>query len=103
MLLTHLDKVNGRSTEGNRLFQQLKDYAQTLVKQEMLVEYIAEKEGITYTDDEAKALQTSIEAQGYDDESVLRDTGRTMEQYVRIELLYEKVLDFLGENAKVKE
>ena len=91
----------GAATEED-LAKQLKDYAQTLVKQEMLVEYIAGKEGITYTDDEAKDLQQSIEVQGYTDESVKRETGRTMDQYVHIELLYEKVLDFLQENAKIE-
>ena len=91
----------GAATEQD-LQKQLKDYARTLVKQEMLVEYIAAKEDITYTDKEAAELQKDIEAQGYTDESVQRDTGRTMDQYVHIELLYEKVLDFLGENADVK-
>ena len=93
-------KYYGVSTE-KELKKQLKDYAQTLVKQEMLVEYIAEKEGISYTDDEAKKLQTDIETQGYTDETVEIETGRTMDQYVHIELLYEKVLDFLQENAKI--
>ena len=82
--------------------KQLKDYAETLVKQEMLLEYIADKEGITYTDEEAEKLLQDIESQGYDEESVQRETGRTMNQYVHIELLYEKVLDFLQENAKIK-
>ena len=90
----------GAATEQD-LQKQLQDYAQTLVKQEMLVEYIADKEGITYTDEEADKLQKDIETQGYTDESVQRDTGRTMDQYIHIELLYEKVLDFLGENAKL--
>ena len=91
----------GAATEED-LQKQLLDYAQTLVKQEMLVEYIAEKEGITYTDEEADALKQEIESQGYTEEAVQRDTGRTMEQYIDIELLYEKVLDFLGENADLK-
>jgi len=91
----------GAATEQD-LQKQLKDYARTLVKQEMLVEYIADKEDIAYTDEEADAFRKNIELQGYTDESVRRDTGRTMEQYVHIGLLYEKVLDFLGENAKLK-
>lgn len=91
----------GAATEKD-LQKQLKDYARTLVKQEMLVEYIAAKENITYTEDEAKALQTDIEKQGYDEKSVKRETGRTMAQYVHIELLYEKVLDFLQENADIQ-
>ena len=88
------------STE-KELKKQLKDYAQTLVKQEMLVEYIAEKEGISYTEEEAKNLQADIENQGYDEETVEIETGRTMDQYVHIELLYEKVLDYLQENANL--
>ena len=91
----------GAATEED-MQKQLKDYARTLVKQEMLIEYIADKEGISYTDEEADALKTNIESQGYNEESVLRETGRTMDQYVHIELLYEKVLDFLQENADIK-
>ena len=88
----------GVSTE-KELKKQLRDYAQTLVKQEMLIEYIAEKEGISYTEEEAEKLQTDIETQGYTDETVEIETGRTMEQYVHIELLYEKVLNYLQNNA----
>ncbi|MBE6046203.1 MAG: trigger factor [Clostridiales bacterium] len=91
-------KYYGVSTE-KELKKQLKDYAQTLVKQEMLIEYIAEKEGISYTEEEAEKLQTDIETQGYTDETVEIETGRTMEQYVHIELLYEKVLNYLQNNA----
>lgn len=93
-------KYYGVSTE-KELKKQLKDYAQTLVKQEMLIEYIAEKEGISYTDEEAANLQADIENQGYDEETVEIETGRTMDQYVHIELLYEKVLDYLQENANL--
>jgi FKBP-type peptidyl-prolyl cis-trans isomerase (trigger factor) len=95
-----IGKYYGVSTE-KELKKQLKDYAQTLVKQEMLIEYIAEKEGISYTEEEAEKLQKDIEAQGYDNKAVEIETGRTMDQYVHIELLYEKVLDFLQENAKM--
>ncbi len=93
-------KYYGVSTE-KELKKQLKDYAQTLVKQEMLVEYIAEKEGISYTDEEAANLQADIENQGYDEDTVEIETGRTMDQYVHIELLYEKVLDYLQDNANM--
>lgn len=95
----YIAQYYGAATEKD-LKQQFVDSAQVLVKQEMLIEYIADKEGITYTDEEAAELQKNIEAQGYTDESVERETGRTMEQYVHIELLYEKVQDYLGEIAK---
>ena len=98
---TIMAQYYGAASEAS-LKKQLKDYARTLVKQEMLIEYIAQKEDITYTDKEAETLQENIEAQGYDEDAVLRETGRDMEAYVHIELLYEKVMDFLLDNAKMQ-
>lgn len=88
-------------TSEDVLQKQFKDSARLLVKQEMLIEYIAGKEGITYTDEEASELKENIESQGYDEEMVEGQTGRTMKQYVHIELLYEKVQDFLLDKAKI--
>ncbi|MDO4175917.1 MAG: trigger factor [Bacillota bacterium] len=89
-------------TSDDVLQKQFKESARLLVKQEMLIEYIAEIEGITYTDEEAEELRNSIEAQGYDDEQVEQETGRTLDQYVRIELLFEKVKEFLVKEAVIK-
>lgn len=88
-------------TSEDVLQKQFKDSARLLVKQEMLIEYIAGKEGITYTDEEASELKENIESQGYDEEMVEQQTGRTMKQYVHIELLYEKVQDFILDKAKL--
>ena len=88
-------------TSEDVLQKQFKDSARLLVKQEMLIEYIAGKEGITYTDEDAAELKENIESQGYDEEMVEQQTGRTMKQYVHIELLYEKVQDFLLDKAKI--
>ena len=81
----------------------IEDSAKGLIKQEMLTEYIAEKEGLTYTDEEKEKTIAEVEGQGYDDETVKQYTGRTMEQYAHIRLLYEKVQDFILDNAKVKK
>lgn len=96
-----MSQYYGASSEED-LDLMLDDYAKTLVKQEMLVEYIAGKEGLTYTDEETEKLKKDIEEQGYDEDTVLRETGRTMEQYLHIELLYEKVLNFLVKEADIK-
>ena len=80
----------------------IEDSVKTLIKQELLVEYIADKEGLEYTDEEKEKLISDLEGQGYTEETVKSYTGRDMEQYAHIELLYEKVQDFLLENAKVK-
>lgn len=98
---TIMSQYYGVSSE-KELKKQLKDYAKVLVKQEMLVEYIAEKEDLSYTKEEAESLQSDIESQGYDEESVERETGRNMDEYVHIELLYEKVLEYLQDNADIK-
>lgn len=79
------------------------DSSKLRVKQEMLIEYIADKEGLEYTKKEKNKLIKEFEATGYDDESIEQQTGRDMDDYVRIELLYQKVLDFLLENANITE
>ena len=91
-----------QAKDENEFAAKIEDSAKALVKQEMLVEYIADKEDITYTDEEAEELQKNIESQGYDEEAVQRETGRNMEEYIHIELLYEKVQDFLLEKADIK-
>ena len=78
------------------------DSSKLRVKQEMLIEYIAEKEGIEYTEKEAEALISEFESMGYDESTIESQTGRTEDEYVRVELLYQKVLEFLLENAVIK-
>lgn len=78
------------------------DSSKLRVKQEMLIEYIAAKEGLEYTDEEADEMVSSFRQMGYDEEMVKSQTGHDMDSYVRIELLYQKVLEFLLDNAVVK-
>lgn len=78
------------------------DSSKLRVKQEMLIEYIAAKEGLKYTDEEEEEMVSSFEKMGYDEEMVKSQTGHDMDSYVRIELLYQKVLEFLLDNAKIK-
>lgn len=92
----------GVSTE-KELKKMIKESAQLLVKQELLIEYIADKEELSYTDDELNSMVESLESQGYDDEAVEEQTGRDMEQYAHISLLYSEVQDFIYDNAKVIE
>lgn len=79
------------------------DSSKLRIKQEMLIEYIAAKEKLEYTDKEKNKLIKEFEATGYDDEAIKTQTGRNMEDYVRIELLYQKVLEFLLENANITD
>ncbi|MDD6190816.1 MAG: trigger factor [Firmicutes bacterium] len=83
------------------LDKMIEESAQLLVKQELIIEYIAETEKLTNSDDEIKNTVESLKNQGYDDEKVEKETGRNLEQYAHISLLYQKVQDFIFENAKV--
>lgn len=78
------------------------DSSKLRVKQEMLIEYIAAKEDLKYTEEEAEEMISSFETMGYDEATVKSQTGHDMDSYVRIELLYQKVLEFLLDNAKIK-
>lgn len=77
------------------------DSSKLRVKQEMVIEYIADAEKLEYTQEEKNKMIEDFEAAGYDEKSIETQTGRTMEEYVHIELLYQKVLDFLLENAEI--
>lgn len=97
-----LNQMYGTNKE-NEVKSIIEDSTKTLIKQEMLTEYIAQEENITYTDEELEKNIADIEKQGYNEETVMNYTGRTMNQYAHIRLLYDKVQDFILENAKVKE
>ncbi|MDO4485216.1 MAG: trigger factor [Bacillota bacterium] len=95
-----LSKYNFKDEEE---FEKVNDESSKLrIKQEMLLEYIADKEGIEYTEEEKEKLLADFEKQGYDEDEIEEQTGRTADEYVHIELLYQKVLDFLLENAVIK-
>lgn len=72
------------------------------VKQEMLLEYIADKEGLEYSSEEAEQMLADFEKQGYDEKAIQEQTGRAADEYIHIELIYQKVLEFLVDNAQIK-
>jgi len=77
------------------------EQSQTWVKQEMLMECIADAEELEYTEDEKEELMDQYVSAGYDSDTVYSQTGRTLSDYAHISLLYEKVTDFLLENAEI--
>ncbi len=72
------------------------------IKQEMLIEYIADKEKLTYTEAEVEKMKEYYASIGYDDVAMEKQTGRKADAYIRLMLLRQKVLDFLLDNAKIK-
>ncbi len=80
-----------------------KDSSKQRVKQEMIIEYIAQKEGLECTKKEKEAQIEKYENAGYDEKTIKTQTGRDMDDYVEMELLYEKILDLLLDNANITE
>lgn len=96
--------------------QTVAEGAESLAKTQILTAAIAKKEGMSVTDDEVKkaisdAVAANASSGGEDvDENSLREQFKsiygdaiTLEDYYKINLLSDKVINFLKENAKIKE
>ena len=76
--------------------------AQAYVKEQMVMYYIAELEGLTYTDEEADEIRTAIDEAGFDDETFKQQYGQDIESYIDAALVFSKVSGFIYDNAVVK-
>lgn len=81
----------------------IKDIAQDYVKEQMVLYYIAEQEGLTYSDEDADELREAIDEAGYDDESFKDNYGQEIEVYIDYALTYQEVGTFLLENSVVSD
>lgn len=84
--------------------EQIELYAQELVKQEMIIYAISEKEGIDVTDEEYdEYLSDMLESSGFEDEAAFKNyTGMSLEKYAETykldrDLLLTKELDTIYE------
>lgn len=80
-----------------------KGIAQDYVKEQMVLYYIAEKEGLSYSDDDADELRSAIDEAGYTDETFKETYGQEIEPYIDYVLTFQEVGDFLFNNAVVKK
>ena len=72
------------------------------VKEQMVMYDIAEKEDLSYTDEEEDELRTQLEDAGYqDDETFVETFGQDMDTYIELALTFNKVGEFIYDNAKV--
>lgn len=79
-----------------------KETAQAYVKEQMVMYDIAEKEDLSYTDEEEEELRTQLEDAGYqDDETFVETFGQDMDTYIELALTFNKVGEFIYDNAKV--
>lgn len=84
--------------------------AESIAKTQLIAEAIAVKENITVTADEVKAEIAKVSEQAGQDEETLKQSFKdlygdsiTIEKYYETTLLTNKVVDFVGENARIKE
>lgn len=90
--------------------QKLEEVAKSDTKTRLLAETIAARESITVTDDEIKDQISLVLTQSGQDEAALRKnfeetygTTMTLEEYFRLMLITNKVIDFIGDNVKIVE
>ncbi len=87
--------------------KQVKEYAKSVVKEDMIVMAIAEKENIEVSSDEyEKFIADQLKSYGYTEESYKEQTGKTFEEAngeetIMSQIYKDKVLDFILDNAKV--
>lgn len=88
----------------------LLEAARQIAKTQLLTQAIAEKENISVSDQEVKDEIASEVSQSGQTEEQIRNSFTelygdviTIEEYYRITLLSNKVIDFVGQNAAIKE
>ena len=87
--------------------KQVKEYAKSVVKENLIVFKIAENEGIEVSDDEyEKYIKDQLEKYGYTEESYEKQTGKSFEEAngeesIMTQIYKDKVLDFILKNAKI--
>lgn len=88
----------------------LKEAAEANAKTQLITRYIADKEGFTITAEDIKnEISSNLEASGQSEDDFrksfedLYGKDMTLEQYYEIVLLTNKVIEFVGDNAKIIE
>jgi len=89
--------------------KQVKSYAQSMVKEEMIVYAVAEKEDISVSNDEYdKFIEDQLSQYGYTEEQYEEQTGKSYEDAngkdnIKTQVCKNKVQDFMLKHAKVKK
>lgn len=76
--------------------------AKAYVKEQMIMFNIAELEGLTYSEEEADEIRTSIEEAGFDDETFKQQYGQDIETYIDSALTFSKVAELIYDNTAIK-
>ena len=97
---TYLSSVYGFETEDS-FNEYAVEYAKTYLKEKMAITLIASNENISVSADEINDMGEELATYyGYDDYAdILSTYGNEMNSEVGYEVLYQKIQDFLNENA----
>lgn len=102
--------LNAMQMDEATYTESLDKAAESIAKTQLIAEAIAAKENITVTEDEVKAEIASVCEQAGQEEDQLRQSFEslygesiTIERYYETTLLTNKIVDFVGQNAKIKE
>lgn len=80
---------------------QNKQAAESYVKEQMVMYDIAQKEDLSYSDDDEEKLREEIDKAGYTDETFKQNFGQDIESYIVAALTFEQVGTFIFDNAKI--
>lgn len=80
---------------------QNKKSAESYVKEQMIMYDIADKEKLSYTDEDAEKLREQIDNAGYTEETFKQNFGQDIESYIVAALTFEQVGNFILDNAKI--
>lgn len=83
--------------------EQNKQTAQSYVKEQMIMYDIADREKLSYEDEEADKLREEIDKAGYTEETFSQNFGQDIESYIVSALTFQQVGGFIFDNAKVAE
>ena len=102
----HRSLFNALGYTEEELNNQIVDYAENKVFQELIIYAIADAEGLEVTNDEYEAyMQDVLQQSGYNEETFQQYYGTTIEEYcqqegLRSSMLLNKVMDKVMEYAK---
>ena len=96
--------------EKKEFDKQMQSSAEQFIKSELIIYAIADKENLKVTDKDLEEYkENQLKMIGYTEEQFEAQAGQTFEEYMggkeqmESAVLYEKVMDFVTDNAKVEK
>lgn len=97
------DYLKQAGLEKEDYVNKLKEEAVRIIKTELILEAIGEKENIQLSKEDEKEVKNKVKALGDMPGNLKLSERKDLEEYMGIKVKKEKVLDFLLENVKINE